>query len=97
MGIPPPQPLDEELVTAPEFAYIAGVAPGTVDVWKNRFRDTEHPLPDPDDYVGDKPVWRLARVTAWLDATNRKYNVDGWRKERDAGGFRKTRGFARRD
>lgn len=50
-------------------------------------------VPEPDDHIGAFPVWRLARIVAWLKATKRDtlptYDLDGFRAKRDAGGYRR--------
>lgn len=48
------------------------------------------PFPEEDDAIGAFPVWRLARVIAWLDATQRTYDLDAFRAKRDAGFYRRV-------
>lgn len=100
--IPPPKPLDVEILTTPEIADLAGVAKQTAEHWRFRHKASDDPksddkpklppFPEPDDHIGFWPIWRLERVTAWLDATSRKYDVDAWRTKRAAGGYRRLGG-----
>jgi hypothetical protein len=58
-------------------------------------RDAGNPEPEwlafpvEDDAVGAFPIWRLERVVAWLDATQRKYDLKAFRAKRDAGFYRR--------
>lgn len=88
--VPEASPLPWELVTLPEIAFMTGFKRGTVERWRLRTTKDEEPIfIEPDDYIGSTPVWRLCRVTAWLDDTNRTYDVELWRKTRADGGFRR--------
>lgn len=95
MIIPDPKPIQEDdFLALPEIAFLARDSKGepagrtNAEQWKARGK-----FPSPDDYVGYQPVWRLARVIAWLDGQqNWTHNVKAWRKRRDAGGFRRGAG-----
>lgn len=106
MNIPEPKPLAEDVLSIPEIADLAGLKRGTVDRWKLRTSGGAPLMIDPDDYVGDVPVWRLERIVAWIHASGRRHSIqDGgelvtirstdiarWRKKRAAGKYRgKTR------
>ena len=79
----------DELLTGPEIAYLAGAKMATFERWRLRNQGTEKTLPDPTRYFGSIPVWHLDVITAWLDSTDRAYDVNAWRDHRDAGGFRR--------
>jgi hypothetical protein len=80
----------DELLTGPEIAYLANETKmATFERWRLRNQGTEKTLPDADWYFGLTPVWDLTRIVEWLEATDRKYDVDKWRKARDAGQFRR--------
>jgi hypothetical protein len=98
--IEPPKAVDVEILTIPEIAYLTGLERGTVERWRRA--DPEKRFIDPDDYLGSIPVWRLERVTAWLDESwlkmkdhkdyptrLRSYDVKAWRQHRADGGFRR--------
>lgn len=79
----------DELLTGPEIAYLAGVKMVTFERWNIDAPKRPKVLPDPYHYFGLTPVWDLPTILAWLDKTERPYDVDAWRKHRDAGGFRR--------
>lgn len=89
--------LSVELITIPEIAFMCGVERGTPERWRLRNQGTPEAFPEPDDRIGSTPVWRIERVTEWLDrmakpategrAATKQYDVEAWRKHRDAGGF----------
>lgn len=79
-----------DLLTGPEIAYLANQRKmATFERWRLRNQGTDKTLPEPFWHFGLTPVWKLETITEWLDATSRAYNVDAWRKARDAGEFRR--------
>lgn len=60
----PPEPT--ELVTLGAIAQVLHVQRGTVDVWRHRGR-AGHAFPDPDDWLGRRPLWRWATVASWCE------------------------------
>ena len=100
MTIPEPRPITEdEFLTVPEIAYLGNsprrpgetLTAASVEQWRSaRHRDTGREFPAEDDSIGDRPVWRLSRVIAYLESQGYSYDVERWRKRRDAGGFRRT-------
>lgn len=89
MSIPPPKPLRDEIVTVPEIAFLGGVKVGTVERWKVDAEKRPRVLPEPDQYVGSTPVWRLNRIVAFFTETGRPMDLDSYLKARDAGRFRR--------
>jgi hypothetical protein len=80
----------DELLTGPEIAFLANKTKmSTFERWKLRNQGTEKTLPDPDWYFGLTPVWSLDTIVTWLEATSRQYDVEAWRKQRDAGAFKR--------
>lgn len=87
----------DNLLTGPEVAYLANQTKlGTFERWKidtpARGDTPARPkvLPDPDWYFGLTPVWDLTKtLIPWLEATNRRYDVDAWRKAKADGQFRR--------
>jgi hypothetical protein len=53
----------------PEIADLAGVKLNTIAMWRIRHRGGGTPLPEDDDNLCGRPVWRLERVIAWLELT----------------------------
>jgi hypothetical protein len=87
--VPPPEPIGIDLLPVAEIADLAGVQRNTVEQWRSRLRSTQDPFPEPDDYVGSIPLWRLPRILAWLEIVHRPAHVEQWREKRDAGGYRR--------
>ncbi|TDD29213.1 hypothetical protein E1218_04925 [Kribbella turkmenica] len=73
----------------PEIADLAGVKLNTIVMWRIRHRGGDAPFPEDDVNLCGRPVWRLERVTAWLDLTHRPYDVARWRTKRMAGAYRR--------
>lgn len=89
LNIPPPVPLDRELMTVPELADMCRVSVAAVNTWRHRPQPNwPSPFPVEDDAVGAYPVWDPERVCPWLDATGRKYDLEMWRAKKAAGGYR---------
>jgi hypothetical protein len=87
---------EDEFLTLPEIAFLGRDAEGnplkrgTVESWRSRKdRPEANAFLEPDDYIGSTPVWRIDRVMAWLQASNRAYDVKAYRRHRKAGGFRR--------
>lgn len=92
--VPKPKPLSDDVITLVEMVDLFGVQRVTVDQWAQRRRNAANPelaFPEPDDHVGDKPVWRVTRLKAWATLTGREIHEDAWRAKREAGGYRITR------
>lgn len=91
--IPPAEPLSEVVLTIPEIAFVAGVKVGTVERWKAHSPNRARILLEPDQYIGDTPVWRWKRVIAWLEATGRDQDesLQSLLRARKAGAFRRRR------
>lgn len=87
--IPPPRPLDDEIVGVPEIADIASVTPAAVNTWRFRPQKNRPLFLDEDDTVGSFPVWRLERVIAWLELTGRPHDAGKWRQKKAEGGYRR--------
>lgn len=89
--VPPPEPIrDEPFLSIPEMADIADVARKTVEQWRNRRREIDIPFIEPDDYVGDRPIWRLSRYLMWLESSHRKpTGLKNWEQRRKAGEYRR--------
>ena len=76
-AVPAPRPIqDEAFLSIPEMADIAGVSRKTVEQWRNRRREIDIPFIEPDDHIGDRPIWRLSRYLLWLEASHREGQVD---------------------
>jgi hypothetical protein len=89
--VDPPKPLGDVL-TLIEMADLFGVQRVTVNQWRMRRRaaaDPDMALPEPDDYLGAWPVWRLSRIEQWARKTGRPYDVERWRAKRDAGDYQR--------
>jgi hypothetical protein len=71
---------DDDLVTGPVWAHLQGVEMSTFNSMLTRARvhrrhDAEHPgekpqavpgdIPDPDEYAGRTPMWRMGTYRAW--------------------------------
>jgi hypothetical protein len=78
-----------DLLTGPEIAFLASAKMATFERWRLRNQGTEKTLPEPFWHFGLTPVWYLPTITAWLDETGRKHDVEAWRAARDAGQFRR--------
>lgn len=94
--IPDPRPLSagvepgEEIVGVPDIAFITGVGAQAVNTWRFRELANRPKLPEPDDHIGSKPVWRFTeRVVPWLEATGRPTDLESWREKKKAGEFRR--------
>ncbi|MCA1844979.1 MAG: hypothetical protein LC792_17655 [Actinobacteria bacterium] len=93
-AVPPPKPISDDLITLVEMVDLFAVKRVTVDQWAQRRRNAanqELAFPEPDDYVADKPVWRLPRLKIWATVSGKAWHEDEWRAKREAGGYRITR------
>lgn len=90
--IPPPEPMDGHWLPIPQIGDLATppVKYTTVEMWRHRRRNADIPFPEPDDYIGSMPVWRLERIIAWFKATGRPYDLALWQSKRANGEYRRT-------
>lgn len=92
-AVPPPRPLDVEVLTLAELVDVFGVKRVTVDQWVQRRRLTSdaNAFPKEDDQIGAFKVWRLERILAWAKHTGRPVHLDVWRGKKASDGYAQTR------
>lgn len=59
-----------------DLTRLAGVQRPVPPMWRTRFRDTDHPFPEPEPVHGDRDalLFKDDEVVAWLEATDRGNN-----------------------
>lgn len=75
---------EDPLLTMRQIGQLAGVADGTVRVWRGRAlalspQSGRIPMPPPDHGGGRavQPLWRLSTVLGWMHRTGRRVAIPG--------------------